>query len=373
MSNALYPPKPFSIWEKEVYAQKADVIIVGAGITGLATACSLLIRQPNLQVKVLDNTIAPAGASTRNAGFVCFGSIGELLDDMQHRSEEDVWDLVSQRWEGMRLLMSLIPPAQLDYEQKGGGEIFVDEQHYQQACEYVPQANRFMEEITGEKEVFNAESINGHKGIRCSVEGMIHSGNLIELLEHRATVMGASIRRGYHVTGVESGSVHVHGIGKLRASNIVMATNGYSKLINNEIPVEPARGYVLVTTPQKDQPWKGTYHYDRGFVYFRDMSNNCMLIGGCRNLDIDTERTTEHGVNPNVKNGVSRLLQESILPGWDGGVQEEWTGIMGFGPNKLPIVEEFESGIITAAGLSGMGVALGTKVGRRAADKILGV
>ncbi len=371
MANDLHPPKPPSLWEKEVYAQKADVIIIGAGITGLCTACSLLINKPGLQVKVIDNTIAPAGASTRNAGFVCFGSIGELLDDMQDRSEDEVWELVQNRWEGVQLLTSLIPPAKLHYEQKGGGEIFTDEESYQAACDYVPRANHFMQDITGFEDVFSVDDLHGHQGIRCSVEGMLHSGYLIELLENRATVMGASIRRGYHVTNVEPGIVTVDGIGELKAKNIVIAANGYSKTINTDIPVEPARGYVLVTTPQEQQPWEGTFHYDRGYVYFRDMSDNRMLIGGCRNLDIETERTTRHGINPKIKDGVKKLISESLLPQWDGGIEQEWTGIMGMGPNKLPIIEETEPGIVVAAGLSGMGVALGAKVGRKAADIIL--
>ncbi len=372
MGNSLYPPKPFSLWEKEVYAKAADVLIVGAGITGLATACSLLTKKPGLRVKIVDSTIAPAGASTRNAGFACFGTIGELLDDMQNRSEQEVWGLVEQRWEGLKLLTSLIPPAQLFYEQKGGGEVFLEDEPWEKACDYIPVANRFMKEITGQDEVFQKDTVNGLKTIRCSVEGMLHSGHMIELLEQRALVMGAGIRRGYAVTHVEAGAVEVAGIGKLHADKIVLATNGYTRLLDDQLPIDPARGYVLVTTPQKSRPWEGTFHYDRGYVYFRSLNHNRLLIGGCRNLDPKTEATTQTGINPVVKNGVLNLLKDALLPEWDGGIEQEWTGIMGFGPDKLPVIEEVKPGVLLAAGLSGMGVALGSLIGRKVADKILG-
>ena len=82
--------------------------------------------------------------------------------------------------------------------------------------------------------------------------------------------------------------------------------------------------------------------------------------------------TTQTGINPVVKNGVLNLLKDALLPEWDGGIEQEWTGIMGFGPDKLPVIEEVKPGVLLAAGLSGMGVALGSLIGRKVADKILG-
>ena len=46
----------------------------------------------------------PQGASTKNAGFACFGSLSEIIDDLKSHSEEEVIQLVKKRVDGLQLL-----------------------------------------------------------------------------------------------------------------------------------------------------------------------------------------------------------------------------------------------------------------------------
>lgn len=370
MNSELHPPFPFSIWERDIYHQSADVLIVGAGITGLSAACFLKQRNAGLQVTVVDQNIAPSGASTRNAGFACFGSLGELLDDMAHQPEDKVWELVARRWNGFQLLCSLVPPENMNYERCGGGELFADERSYENAARFIPEANRIMQQITGEPDVLSEDQLENHNIIRNRIEGALHSGKMVQSLQKRAELEGVTVCRGYKINNVETGRAEIEGIGVIKADHIILATNGYSQMLDENLPVDPARGYVLVTEPLEHQPWHGTFHYDRGYVYFRHLSENRLLIGGCRNLDSSTEKTTQTGINPVVKNGVTGLVKDKLLPHWDGKIQQEWTGIMGFGPGKMPLVKQYRRGVVLAAGLSGMGVALGADIGRQAADMI---
>jgi hypothetical protein len=64
----------------------------------------------------------PHGASTKNAGFACFGSISEIIDDLKSHSEEEVYQLVTKRLEGLRLLGSL--GDAIDFKPYGGYELF---------------------------------------------------------------------------------------------------------------------------------------------------------------------------------------------------------------------------------------------------------
>jgi len=84
----------FSIWEKESFYAPKDVIIVGSGFAGLWCAYYLKKRKPKLSVAIVDRGIIPAGASTRNAGFACFGSLTELLQDAQKNGEEKMLQLM---------------------------------------------------------------------------------------------------------------------------------------------------------------------------------------------------------------------------------------------------------------------------------------
>lgn len=68
-----------SYWEK-VNFYRPDIIIVGSGIVGLTAAIAIKKQQPNISVTILERGFLPSGASTKNAGFACFGSISELIE-----------------------------------------------------------------------------------------------------------------------------------------------------------------------------------------------------------------------------------------------------------------------------------------------------
>ena len=69
-----------SYWEKTQFL-KYDLIVVGGGIVGLFTALEFLNNHPNSKIAVFDKGVFPDGASTKNAGFACFGSLSELVED----------------------------------------------------------------------------------------------------------------------------------------------------------------------------------------------------------------------------------------------------------------------------------------------------
>ena len=76
----------FSYWENKELIGDNDIVIIGSGITGLSTAIHLKRTSPSLKILILERGVLPWGASTKNAGFACFGSLGEVLDDLQNTS-----------------------------------------------------------------------------------------------------------------------------------------------------------------------------------------------------------------------------------------------------------------------------------------------
>ena len=77
-----------SIWEKSTYLNDNDFVIIGSGIVGLSTSIFIKKKYPNARVLVLERGYLPTGASTKNAGFACFGSPTELYDDLQSIPEQ---------------------------------------------------------------------------------------------------------------------------------------------------------------------------------------------------------------------------------------------------------------------------------------------
>ena len=70
-----------SFWEKDTFLNNTDIIIIGSGIVGLNAAIHLKEQNPTLKIIVVERGSLPCGASTKNAGFACFGSMSELIDE----------------------------------------------------------------------------------------------------------------------------------------------------------------------------------------------------------------------------------------------------------------------------------------------------
>ena len=81
-----------SYWEIKNWLTNIDYTIVGSGIVGLNCALQLKQRFPDAKILILEKGMLPQGASTKNAGFACFGSLSEIIDDLNHHSEIEVLD-----------------------------------------------------------------------------------------------------------------------------------------------------------------------------------------------------------------------------------------------------------------------------------------
>jgi len=126
-----------SYWEWKTYFKQIDVAIIGSGIVGLSAALHLKKNNTNLNVVVFERGALPAGASTKNAGFACFGSTTELLDDLENNTETAVFELVEMRWRGLTKLKETIGTNNLKYKSNGSYELFTakDAQAYQKSIE----------------------------------------------------------------------------------------------------------------------------------------------------------------------------------------------------------------------------------------------
>ena len=113
-----------SYWEIKSWLSNIDYTIIGSGIVGLN--CSLRLREkfPKSKILIIEKGSLPSGASTKNAGFACFGSVSEILDDLKNHSTDEVVTLVKKRTEGLRYLRKLLGDNNIDYKQHGGYEIF---------------------------------------------------------------------------------------------------------------------------------------------------------------------------------------------------------------------------------------------------------
>lgn len=370
----------YSFWETQTYFSKVDLVVIGSGIVGLNAAISYQEKHPKAKVLVLERGMLPAGASTKNAGFACFGSVSELLSDLRHSSEELVWQTVAMRISGLELLRKRLGDAHIDYREYGGYELFDEEQRFQECAEQIDRLNKQLGPFVKEKEIYRIANRKlagfGFKGIKGLIfnkkEGQIDTGRMMAELMKLAHHKGILILNRVEVTQLNDSGQSVDLLttaGEIRAGKVIVATNGFASQLLNLEDVKPARAQVLVTRPIADLRIKGTFHYDEGFYYFRNIGNR-ILFGGGRNLDFEAETTTELALNARIQTRLDQLLKEVILPGTAFEVEQRWAGIMGVGSEKKPIIRQVSPNIVCAVRMGGMGVAIGSLVGKLAVDEL---
>jgi hypothetical protein len=371
-----------SYWEQQSYFNNIDIAIIGSGIVGLNTALELKRKNKKLRIIVLERGMLPMGASTKNAGFACFGSVSELVEDLENHTEEEVFSLIEKRWKGLARLRKNVCDEAIDFRNYGGYEVFDSKQEFDKCQNKIPFLNQNISKIIGKKIVFkNADAdlaTFGFKKVKNMIvntsESQIDTGKMMLALIAKVRSVGVEIINGFSVKHLNDSGKNVailsHDNLEITCQKVIITTNGFANQLLAKELVFPARAQVLITNPIRNLKLKGTFHYENGYYYFRNIGNR-ILIGGGRNLDFKTEETTEFGLTQLVQQKLDELLATMILPYTDYTVDMRWSGIMGVGPKKKPIVKGISKNVFCAVRLGGMGVAIGSLIAEEVAKLAL--
>ncbi len=376
----MYINKDFnhSYWEKKHLFKHYDVVVVGAGIVGLSTAISIKEKDQKRSVLIIEQGSTANGASTKNAGFACFGSVGELCDDLKTMPEDLVWETVQMRYKGLKKLRKRLGDKHMNYLPYGGYEVFKDVLEFEKCSEQITYLNKRLKQNIGLKNCFVPVKKNNFgfqhiKGIlKNQFEGQIDTGLMMQNLAHLAHQMGVQMLFNCGLKNFEQlkTGVQLHtNLANLAAHKLVIATNGFAKQLLPQLDVEPARAQVLITKKIEGLKLKGSFHFDKGYYYFRNIDGR-VLLGGGRNMDFKKENTLAFDLNQNIQKALDQLLKTMILPNTKHEVDYRWTGIMGVGKEKKPIVKLHSKDVVLAVRMGGMGVAIGSMVGEAAAKLI---
>src|ERR1700752_2577544 len=161
----------FSYWEFQTYFNKIDVLVIGSGIVGLNAALAYKSKHPKANVLVVERGVLPNGASTKNAGFCCFGSVSELMDDLSRMNEKMVFDTVALRYKGLKTLRKLIGDKNMNYQPLGGFEVFDDKTEFEKCANVIASFNQKMKEAIGLKDVY---TIDKNKIRQSAFSGFTH-------------------------------------------------------------------------------------------------------------------------------------------------------------------------------------------------------
>lgn len=377
------PYHAFSYWERTAFIDDADAIIVGSGIVGLSAALHIKKLQPSLKITVLERGFLPSGASTKNAGFACFGTVSEQMVFLERSSEDEVMRLVDYKWRGLQRLRQNLGDNNIDFYQFGGYELFMDNEtaKAEKCLDQLTYFNSLLNQVIGGHDIYAVANdkiadfgfANIGRMIFNPYEGQLHTGKMMRALLHKVYQAGVLVLNNCSVASINREESHIRlntSQGNFKTNKLVLATNAFAAQLYPELDVVPGRGQVLVTKPIPGLKLKGTYHFNEGYYYFRNVDGR-VLFGGGRNLDFKQEQTWDLGHTENVKAQLLKYLNEIILPGQNAGADYWWSGIMGFGEDISPIVKQVQPDVYCAVRCNGMGVAMGSLVGEEVAELAL--
>ncbi|HTM92853.1 MAG TPA: FAD-dependent oxidoreductase [Flavisolibacter sp.] len=375
-----------SIWEKESFYAPQDVVIAGSGFVGLWSAFQLKRKNPKLKITIVDRGFIPTGASTRNAGFACFGSLSEVVYDAKTMGTDKMLQLVEMRFKGLERIQKYFDDDVIDFELCGGYELYdftdkISSQQLQGNIEYI---NSLFKPITGKKKTYKLVNENiGAFGfgntkhlVKNNLEGSLHSGKLVQALLSKVQGMGIQVFTQTEIKSFEKkrDTIEIQTNQELRllTNQLLICTNAFTKELLPEEDIIPARGQVLLTSPIENLPWKGTFHSDEGFYYFRNLGKK-VLLGGARNKAFEEERTTDMNTSGFIQTQLQEYLDEVVLPNFKGQytIENRWAGIMAMGSEKMPIIKEVQPNVFCCIRMSGMGVALAPIVSQQVAGMMM--
>ena len=359
-----------SYWEREYLLRDVDYTILGAGIVGISTAIELQILAPKSKVVIIDKKTYPVGASTKNAGFACFGSVSEILDDIECFGEDVCHKLIAMRWRGLSLLKDRISAQDMDYQDLPGVEIY-DKQEASFYNAHLPNVNEHIEHVLGKKNCFKwRKGRYGNETVN-KLEGCLNPQKMMARLELKARTLGVIFLQGVEALRIEKSESRLEtNFGDIFFQKLIVCTNGFSHRLLGGVDVQPARNQVLVTMPIDGFSLDGCYHMHKGYVYFREV-NSRLILGGGRHLAMDLESTDSLENTEQIIAYLIDLAQTKIVSGKTIIVDKTWSGILGVGKDKMPIVEKIADNILVAVRMGGMGVAVGSYIGRVAASILL--
>lgn len=364
-----------SYWEYKSWLTDVDFCIVGSGIVGLNCALHLKETYPKSKVLVVERGALPQGASTKNAGFACFGSLSEILEDLKSHTEEQVLELIQKRIQGLKLLRDNLGDRSIDYKALGGYELFPQESLLYEECQSEKDKINTLLHPLFDAKVFNFQNNTfGFKHIADTYcfnpfEGQIDTGKMMSALLQKVQGLGVKILNRVDVKSFseEQSGVKISTCSfEFFASNLLIATNGFAPVLGIH-EVKPSRNQVLITKPIPKLHIQGTFHLEQGYYYFRNIHNR-ILLGGGRHLDIEGETTSQQDTTLPIQNALEQLLSNTILPETPYEIDYRWSGILGTGSLKSPIVKPLSSRVFCGVRLGGMGVAIGSLVGKELAD-----
>jgi glycine/D-amino acid oxidase-like deaminating enzyme len=365
--------------KETVLPASCDVVIVGAGYTGLSAA--LTLGKAGLDVVALDSEMPGFGASSRNGGM-----IGNLLKPgleglFSQFGEERGTAIYQEALNSVSFIQERITEEDIDCDLSIKGRFYpaILKKHYSAMARDFELRQKYLnidEEMVGSAEY--GEDVDSSLyvgGLRQLHTGGLHPAKYLKGLLSAAKKAGVKViapMRAEELKRRNGGFTVVTGSGMIKCQHVLIATNGYSSglfsyIRNRIIPV----GSTIIATEELSENFvKSLFPTGRMITDTRKMlsyyrpspDGKRVLLGG---------RPSVFPAAPEVQaKALQRRLTEIFPQLAKTALSHVWSGKVGYSFSTLPAVGQ-QGGIFFAMGYCGSGVAMSGYLGHKAALKIL--
>ncbi|MEM8706076.1 MAG: FAD-binding oxidoreductase [Actinomycetota bacterium] len=367
-----------------------DVVIVGAGFTGLWTAHALKQRDPSLSVMIVERHHVGFGASGRNGGWIVAEFACGLDKYASMSSHDEAFRLVRALHDTVDVIGEVTRAEGIDCGYHKGGTI----RFARNAAQWKRQAEEVAHEHAAGFTDDDFRLLTADEAIRVANVDGVHGGLFFA---HTAAVNPAKLAAGlasacedagvviFERTTVESIGDHaVHtDRGTVRAKHVVQATEAYTRdLEGQRRRLLPVYSRMLATEPLSDEQWtdlglhdRPTFADDRYMVIYGQRTDDGRIAFGGRGKPylwgsgIDPDGEVEPGSHAKVEQALFELFPQ--LRGVE--LTHRWGGVLAIPRDWTPFVHhDRAAGFLAAGGYVGEGVAPANLAGRTMADLITG-
>ncbi len=342
---------------------RVDVVIVGSGFTGVATAVELC--EKGLKVAIVEENRIGWGATGRNGGQVTSSLSGDkailkkMRPKMGEAADDFLWHL---RWHGHEIIKNRVEKYKIDCDLKFGHIHTAYKPSHMNELEenYAQAVSRGMEEevtlVEGKDMENYLESDLYHGGLVNQRNMHLHSLNLCRGEAKVAHNQGALIFEGSKVLDIKHGDTPsvVTEFGEIKANSVILSGNAYHRLggIKMKGMIFPACGGNVTTAPLGDEiankinP-QDLAVYDCRFVldYYRLTADKRLMFGGGSNYSGREFRDIASELRPSIEKTFPRLKGVDI--------DYAWSGMMGIVINRIPQLGKLSDNVYYAQGYSG--------------------
>ena len=363
----------------------ADVVVIGGGILGLATAYHLACN--GARPLLLEREGFGAGATGRNGGFLPVGTAGDYDATIARLGRATAQQLLGLTLANRRLADEILVAEGIDCDLRPVGHLHLALSAAEQ------RANRRLAALLTEDGCLTQHLDRSEAQLRVDTPfGPQVAGGLF--FRDTALLHPAKLCTGLAVAAVRRGAVigkadirRIDGAGRealvetdrgtIHAGAVVTAVNAWTGTLRPALAalITPVRGQMVAYAPIAPLFHAGmTALTTVTEEYWQQLPDGSIILGGCRAVRTDGDTGQLECV---PTDDVQRALDQ-VLPALFPGIgplcaTHRWAGSMAFTPDRLPVVARWPEGNgWSIGGFSGNGMSLSLIFGRLIGDALLG-